>query len=263
MTASATCPGVGCTLYKYNLQIVWQGNYGEYNYYTDYGQNYLTSCLAGTSWSCSDDSADDDVVGSNWHRSTIGTMNTPYVSVNDPPTNGSWYVGMLKGLEVTITGTSIDFGTLDTSNNFTATAGTQTNITVTTSATSGYIVTAWESQLMTCSDSGACGSQTIQNFTYGTYANPQPWATLCKDDSNYCGFGFTSSDSSVEGSNRYNNGTEYTYFPTDSSSPVRVSDYSSPVYNSSYLITYRISAPLTQRPGPYQTTIVYVITAQY
>ena len=244
------------TYYLYNLKIAWQSTYGEYNYYSDYGSKYLTS-TANTG------SGHDEVIGVNWYRSTAGTMNTPYVTVNEPPTNGSWYVGMLKGLEVTITGTSIDFGALDTSNDFTATAGTQTNITVTTSATSGYIVTAWETQLMTCSDSGACGTQTIQNFTYGTYANPQPWATLCKDDSNYCGFGFTSSDPSVEGSNRYNNGTEYTYFPTDSSTPVRVMDYSSKVSSQSYLITYRISAPVTQRPGPYTTTIVYIITAQY
>jgi hypothetical protein len=263
MTSSATCPGAGCTLYKYNLQIVWQGNYGEYDYYNDYGQNYLTSCWAGTTNACSDDTTDDDVIGVSWHRSTAGTMNTPYVAVNDPPTNGSWYIGMLKGLEVTITGTSIDFGSLDASNNFTATAGTQTQISVTTSATSGYIVTAWENQLMTCSDAGTCGSQTIQNFTYGTYADPQPWTILCKDNPNYCGFGFTSSDTLVEGSNRYNSGTEYTYFPTDSANPVRVADYSSQVYNNSYSITYRISVPLTQRPGPYQTTVVYVVTAQY
>jgi len=255
MTSSATCPGAGCTLYKYNLQIAWQSTYGEYNYYSDYGNKYLTSTL-------NTGSGHDEVISVAWYRSAPGTMNTPYSAVNDPPTNGSWYVGMLKGLEVTITGTSIDFGSLDSSNNFTATAGTQTQITVTTSATSGYIVTAWETQLMTCSDAGACGSETIQNFT-GTYADPQPWTILCKDNSSYCGFGFTSSDTLVEGSNRYNSGTEYTYFPTDSSNPVRVMDYSSPVSSQSYSITYRISAPLTQRPGPYTTTIIYVVTAQY
>jgi hypothetical protein len=170
----------------------------------------------------------------------------------------------MKGLGVTITGISITFDELNALNNFTDTADTQTTITVTTTATNGYIVTAWESQLMTCSDSGACGSETIQNFTYGTYADPQPWeGYYCKDNANYCGFGFTSSDPSVEGTNRYNNATEYTYFPTDSSNPVRVMDYPSSVTGQSYAITYRISAPLTQRPGSYQTTIVYVITAQY
>jgi len=246
------------TYYLYNLQIAWQSTYGEYDYYADYGNKYLTS--TGNTGS-----GHDEVISVGWYRSTPGTMNTPYVSVNEPPTNGSWYCGMLKGLEVTITGTSIDFGTLDTSNNFTATAGTQTQITVTTSATSGYIVTAWESQLMTCSAANCGVETTIQNLsdTVCPYSNPCPWTTLCKDDPNYCGFGFTSNDPLVEGVNRYNNATEYTYFPTTSANPVRVMDYSSPIYNNSYLITYRISAPVTQRPGPYQTTIVYVITAQY
>jgi hypothetical protein len=265
MTASASCPGAGCTLYKYNIHIDWQSTYGAYDYYDDYGDNYITSCWAGSTTSCEDDSSDDDVIGVSWYRSTPGSMNgsKPYDGLNDPPDSGSWYCGMLKGLEVTITGTSIDFGNLDTGNDFTATAGTTTDIEVTTSATNGYIVTAWETQVMTCSDSGACGSETIQNFTYGTYADPQPWTIVCKDDTDYCGFGFTSSDTSVEGSNRYNSGTEYTFFPTDSSSPVRVSDDSGPISSSSYSITYRISTSVTQRPGPYGTTVVYVITAHY
>ena len=253
-----TQTSAGTTYYLYNLQIAWQGDYGEYDYYADYGGKYLTS--TGNTGS-----GHDEVIGSDWWRTAPNTMNgsPPYSGLNEPPTQGSWYCGMLKGLEVTISGISIDFGTLDSSNDFTVTAGTTTDITVTTSATNGYVVTAWETQLMSCSDAGACGTETIQNFTYGTYADPQPWNTLCKDDNNYCGFGFTSNDPLVEGLNRYNNGTEYTYFPVDASTPVRVMDYSSPVADQSYSITYRISSSATQRPGPYGTTIVYIITAQY
>jgi len=195
-----------------------------------------------------------------------------YDGVNNPPTQGSWYVGMIKGLEVTIVGTSITFDELTTANDFTNNASTQTEIRVSTSSVNGYVVTAWESQLMTCSESGQCGSEEISNFTQGTYANPDPWTTLCKDNPSFCGFGFTSSDPSVEGSNRYGvdgdpDGSEYTYFPNDSSSPVRVSDNSGPIYynqsGSSYSITYRISVSPTQRPGPYGTTIVYIVTVQY
>jgi hypothetical protein len=36
MTNSSQCPGSGCTIYKYNLQIAEQANYGEYDYYLDY-----------------------------------------------------------------------------------------------------------------------------------------------------------------------------------------------------------------------------------
>jgi adhesin HecA-like repeat protein len=240
------------TYYKYNLAIVWQSTYGEYNYYTDYGQNYITS-TANTG------SGEDEVIDNDYKRTTPTNQNIPEQAVNKPPTNGSWYVGMFKGLEVTIAGTSIDFGTLDAPN-FSATAGTKTNITVTTSATSGYIVTAWEDGLMKCSDS----IDTIQNFT-GSYADPREWSGYCKDNTDYCGFGFTSSDPSVGVVNpsRYSGATAYTFFPTDSSAPVLVMDFDGPVASQSYLITYRISASLTQRPGFYSTTIVYIVTAQY
>jgi hypothetical protein len=280
MTASATCPGAGCTLYKYNLQIAWQSTYGEYDFYADYGGKYLTSSL-------NTGSGHDEVISSSWYRSTPSSMNNqgPPVAytcqegsgdacLNKAPTDGSWYGGMLKGLEVTITGTSINFGTLDDTNDFTAQTQIDngTTITVTTSATNGYIVTAWETQLMTCSVANCGVETTIKNFTYGEviecdYADPCVWTTLCKDDSYYCGFGFTSNDDSVEGLNRYGvsggSGTKYTYFPISSSSPVLVMDSDDPVSGQSYSITYQISASLTQRPGPYTTTIVYIVTAQY
>ncbi len=174
---------------------------------------------------------------------------------------------------MTITGTSIDFGDLNVSNNFSATADTppnQTNITVTTSSVNGYIVTAWETQVMTCSDASACASEEIDNFC-GTYDTPQTWGVTdyCINNPNYCGFGFTSSDPEVGIGNpsRYSGATAYTFFPTDSSAPVLVMDYPGPIYypntGSSYLITYRISTSLVQRPGPYGTTIVYVVTVQY
>jgi hypothetical protein len=248
------------TYYLYNLHIAWQSTYGEYDYHSDYGTNYLTSTA---------NSGDhkDAVIGAGWHRTTVGEMNT-VGAVNAAPTNGSWYVGMLKGLEVTITGTSIDFGTLDNTNDFTAqTAPVDdgTTIKVTTSAASGYIVTAWEDGLMTCSNASACASETILNFTHGSYDNPEVWDTSCNTDPDHCGFGFTSSDPSVGVGNpsRYSNATAYTFFPIESSAPVLVMDFDGPVASKSYLITYRISTSSIQRPGPYETTIVYVVTAQY
>ena len=271
------------TYYKYNLQITWQDGYGEYDYYTDYGGKYLSSTLnTACSTNCDLVISGEDTTSPactsqacRWHRPTAGSMNSPYSCsagtdsscVDEPPNNGSWYIGMLKGLEVTIVGTSISFDELTMANNFTNTASTSTEIRVTTSSVNGYIVTAWETQLMTCSDSGQCGSEEISNFTQGTYADPDPWITLCKDNTSYCGFGFTSDDPLVEGENRYNDGNEYTYFPNDSSSPVRVSDNSGPIYynqsGSYYSIGYRISVSPTQRPGPYATTIVYIVTVQY
>ncbi|MCK5475338.1 MAG: hypothetical protein KAI71_02010 [Candidatus Pacebacteria bacterium] len=260
MTVSATCPGAGCTLYKYNLDVAWQSSYGQYNYYDDYGENYLTSCLAGTTSACSDDATDDDTIGVGWYRSSAGTINgsKEYDGVNNPPTQGSWYVGMIVGLDVAISGTDITFANLNSGNSFTNTAATKTKITVSTSATNGYIVTAWETKKMTHNDFPAVN---IINWP-GNYTTPTAWGGTCIG-SGQCGFGFTSSDADVESANRYNNGTAFAGFSEDSSSPIRVMDYGGPISGEDYDITYRISALDTQRPGAYSTTIVYVITAEY
>ena len=241
------------TYYLYNLQIEWQTSYGQYDYYDDYTGAYITSSLnSGT-------------IDDGWYRSLalIDTMNTPYDTVNTASNQGSWYVGMLTGLSVDFTtGTSITFDNLDLVNNFSDTDETKTKITVSTSATNGYVVTAWEDGLMTCA---ACpGTPTIQNF-YGTYAVPQLWSDVsyCKDNSNYCGFGFTSSDTTIEGSDLYVSGTKYAGFPNDAANPIRVMDYDSPANGEDYDITYRISVLPTQQSGDYSTTVVYVVTAEY
>jgi len=245
------------TDYLYNLEIDWQTNYGAYNYYDDYGENYLTSTLNTSS-------GHDEIIDSDWHRETPGTMNADD-TLNGVPTYGSWYVGMLTGLSVDFTtGASITFDNLNSGNDFSDTDETKTQITVSTSATNGYVVTAWEDGLMTCS---ACaGTPTIQNF-YGTYITPQLWgeSSYCKDNSNYCGFGFTSSDTTIDTfGDLYVGATKYAGFPNGSTNHIRVMDYDSPANGISYDITYRISvSPTQQQPGSYSATIVYVITAEY
>ena len=244
------------TDYLYNLQIIWQTNYGAYDYYDDYGENYLTSTLNTSS-------GHDEIIDSDWHRETSVTMNADD-TLNDVPTYGSWYVGMLTGLSVDFTtGASITFDDLNSTNNFSDTDETKTQITVSTSATSGYVVTAWEDGLMTCS---ACaGTPNIQNF-YGTYPTPQLWsdASYCKDNSNFCGFGFTSSDTTIDTfGDLYVGATKYAGFPNGSINPIRVMDYDSPANGIFYDITYRISISNTQQSGDYSTTIVYIVTAEY
>ena len=250
----------GYTHYYYNMYIDNTESYSAYDYKDDQGGYYLTSTLNTSS-------GHDEIISESWLRNNIDINNTDGTR-NDPPANGTWYVGMLGGLEVTITGTAITFDDLNFGNSFTDTASTQTQITVSTSATNGYIVTAWETQKMTHNDFGAV---TIDNFNvdsgadYGDYADPLTWTNNCSTatPNNECGFGFTSNDTLVEGVNRYNNGTEYAGFSESSASPIRVIDYSSPADAVSNLITYRISASNTQRPGTYSTTIVYVVTAEY
>ena len=244
------------TYYLYNIEIDWQTSYGAYDYYDDYGENYITSTLNTSS-------GHNEIIDSDWRRETPGTMNADD-TLNDVPTYGSWYVGMLTGLSVDFTtGASITFDNLSLANDFSDTDETKTQITVSTSATNGYVVTAWEDGLMTCS---SCpGTPTIQNF-YGTYATPQLWSDVsyCKDNSNYCGFGFTSSDTTIDTfGDLYVGATKYAGFPNGSANPIRVMDYDSPADGIFYDITYRISVSNTQQPGDYSTTIVYVVTAEY
>ena len=241
------------TDYLYNLQIDWQTNYGQYDYYDDYPGAYLTSSLNG------------GTIGSGWHRTDSTTMNGDG-TLNNTTSTGTWYVGMLTGLSVDfITGTSIVFDDLNSGNNLSDTDETKTEIKVSTSATNGYVVTAWEDGLMTCA---TCpGTPTIQNF-WGTYAIPRPWldTDYCITNGNFCGFGFTSSDITIEGSNLYESGAKYAAFPNGSASPtgpIRVMDYDGPANGISSDITYRISVSNVQQAGDYSTTIVYVVTAEY
>jgi hypothetical protein len=233
------------TYYLYNLVVDWQAVYGQYDYYDDYGDKYLTSSL--------NSSAGDKTISDSWHREAAGSMNgsKEYDGVNNPPTQGSWYAGLASGLDVSITGTTITFANLNLENSFTNTASTQTQITVTTSATNGYAVTAWETQKMTHNDFPAIE---IDNWL-GDYDTPVAWTGNCANDTE-CGFGFTSDDSPYSGSG-------YAGFPIGSSAPIIVADSPGPISGNANNISYRISAPNTQLPGTYSTTIVYVVTAEY
>ena len=258
------------TLYNYNLHINWVlqsgTNYGEYDYYDDYGREggseykqYITSCLANTS-TCDDDGTNsDDVIGSAWHREAPGSINgsKPYDGLNEPPDSGTWYAGMLTGLSFGIDSFSIGFGEIIPGANPT---NDQTNtLTVSTSATNGFTVTAWSTQPMTCSEVGSCGSSEIDDWSAGN-DNPTTWSN------GSFGFGYSTNDITLAGgtAGRFS-GTKFAGFTRiGESKPVADrSNTECPCSNQQNTITYRIAAPQTKTAGPYSTTIVYVCTANY
>lgn len=253
MTASASCPGAGCTLYKYNEQVAWTSSYGEYDYHDDYGENYLTSCWAGSTASCSDDTTDDDVIGVNWYRSTIGTMNTPLSTVNEPPTNGSWHVGMLEALSFSIDSFSRDYGVMLPGSNPTDLTNT---LTATSSASHGYVIYARAIQDMTCSNTLICGAATISDWS-GTNASPTTWS------GGSFGFGYSTNDYDLQGgaSNRFSGPNFAGFVETGFGDPVV--DRTGPSSDQENVVTYRIAPGAIQNAGPYQTSIVYVIVATY
>jgi hypothetical protein len=268
MTNSSACPGAGCTLYLYNLQIA-GGTYGgttynAYNYYSDYGSKYLTSCYANGA-ACSNDTSNDDVIGSSWHRATIGSFNgtQDYSGLNEPPLAGSWYAGMGGGFEFAIDSSTVAFGNIDPGAN-----PTNKSSILTVTSGEGYSITTWSTQAMTCSDTGSCGSYYISDWG-GTNASPTNWATGA-------GFGYKTDDGALLSgtADRFTNDTfcgasggNGCWAGFIHSGPGElVADRSAaqcPCTNATNTIYYRLAASSTQTAGPYQTVIVYVATVNY
>ncbi|MCK4520245.1 hypothetical protein KAT95_00015 [Candidatus Parcubacteria bacterium] len=259
----------GYTFYYYNLHVKWQASYGEYDYYERAGSNkYVISTYytGGGHDNIINDSGTND-----WHREDIDVNNAEPGSIDGPPIYGTWYCGLRPGLEFEIVDSdsdsppSLEIGTLD-SPNYTNTDWV--DLKVNTSASNGYIITAWAVSSYTPDifrHADYPSSTYIQDFI-GTYATSTEWGGYCKDNSNYCGFGYTSSDPSVEGSNRYSSGNNYAKF-VSSGPGNRVSDHNQPVSKAdaegTYRVTVKASVLATQIAGDYSTTLVFVCTAQY
>ncbi len=97
-------------------------------------------------------------------------------------------------------------------------------------------------------------------------SDPGDWASTCWDDGGQCGFGYTTSDTSLGPGydNRFATSTKYAGFAISTPGD-RVADEEGPVSEgSSHTITYKVSALPTQRPGTsYTTFIYYLATANY
>ncbi len=234
------------TYYKYNLTINWQTNYGMYDYYYDYGQNYITSTQ-------NPESGNDKVIGVNWYRATPSN-NNPEPTINEPPTYGTFYCGMIVGLSVEISDYDIEFGSLTPGGNPTDRTNT---ITVGTSASSGYIVYAFSTQKMTHT---SYPTITIPDWNgSASNANPTTW------NNGYFGFGYSTDDYSLTGGtpNRFS-GPKFAPFVNQGPGDP-VCDRTSPTLPSDgqNTITYRIAVSHTQPAGNYATTIVFVVVGQY
>jgi hypothetical protein len=185
---------------------------------------------------------------------------------------------MRQGLlfEIT-TGLSVDFGELNSTNNWTAKASS--TLEVTTSASNGYVVTAWainEARMK-------LGSFDIYISKYNTKNDsPKEWDEdeYCYNYPNCCGFGFTTDDSDLSGgtSNRFTSGIgttcagagasgneAYSGFATSTETVAfnPVADLSNPTTTDRTIITYKISVDSAQAAGNYQTTVIYICTANY
>ncbi len=200
----------------------------------------------------------------------LRTSETYYVSVRAYNNAGmvssavdSDGVKVIPSLSFSLSSTAVNFGELNSINNFTATGYTTT--TVSTNAYNGYIITAWETSLLT----NASGD-TIANWS-GTNSAPTTWSGNCSNN-NECGFGYTTNDSNLSGgtADRFTNGgPKYAGFTTSGpGDPVadhttKIDGSTGEVSGEQFVVTYKVSVNSTQAAGTYNTTIVYVATAQY
>jgi hypothetical protein len=150
----------------------------------------------------------------------------------------------------TLDATSKNFGVISPGGNPTDVTST---LTATTNSSTGYVIYAWSTQLMTM------GSFTISDWT-GTNASPTTFGN------GSFGFGYSTDDSSLTGgtADRFTNpSAKFAGFVhTGPGDPV-ADRTSGPVSSQQNVITYRIAASGAQAAGTYDTDIVYVISVTF
>ncbi len=158
-------------------------------------------------------------------------------------------------LSFSIDSNVITFADLNNANSWTDTK--TTTFTTSTNASSGYTIKGYINQLLT---SLAYPSITIPNFSC-LWSAPCSWSGY--------GFGYTSNDTLVQGSNRFNNGTYYAAYAGSSPGDV-VADHTAAVNgstgavsNEQFTLTHKVSVQSSQTASKYQTTATFVVTANY
>lgn len=216
--------------------------------------------------------------GESWTNNSTGTSFTKssmnlqtgviyYISLKTTDNAGNIETISSNGLRVTPTlsfsldSNTVDFSNLSNANNWTDTK--TTTFTSSTNASNGYTIQGFINQLLTNPYSG-----TISNFL-GTWSTPQNWTNLCKDDADDCGFGYTSSDTSVQGLNRFSAGNLFAAFSQTGPGNV-LADHTSAVNgstgavsNEEFILTHKVSVPTSQAASKYQTTLTVIMTANY
>jgi len=229
--------------------------------------------------------------GSQWLFNVSGSPTVSYVNVTDSDARGGsqidatnncigesqnnlhWLfaVPTLSFSLSSFYGNTITFANLNSDNNWTdvKTGEYGTTVTTSTNASNGYMVKAYITQLLT---SLAYPTKTIQNYNYdgASWAAPKEWPSgKCDDTPGSCGFGYTSNDPLVYGSNRFADATKYAPFSqtaqylSDEPPVDVVADSTGPVTNEQFIITYKVAVSSTQAASTYQTYAVYIVTANY
>jgi hypothetical protein len=199
---------------------------------------------------------------------TLETSKTYYASVraydnaNNSSTTSSDGQMVTPSITFAINPLSIDFDNLNASNSFTDTK--DITLTTSTNARAGYDIRSYTTTNLTSNISNVVGQ-----FSSGTYNLPAEWGI-----SDF-GYGYTSSDTFVNGLNRFQSatcpggGSPPCFAPFALSAPGDIvadnNDITigTPINNESFTITHRVSTQNSQPAGKYQTVIIYSAAARY
>lgn len=160
-------------------------------------------------------------------------------------------------LSFSISTSQITFNNLNSSNSYTDTK--DVTLSTSTNAAGGYNILAYMNDLL---KSDAYPTIQIPAFS-GTWASPTTWGA------GQYGFGYTTNDSSVQGSNRFADATKYCSYKTaapfdiiaDNSSPINGQTGS--INNEQFVVTNKVSVFSSQKATKYSGTIYYLVTANY
>ncbi|MCL5409422.1 MAG: hypothetical protein M1607_01005 [Patescibacteria group bacterium] len=167
-------------------------------------------------------------------------------------------------LVFSVTPATITFDNLNSGNSYSGSK--QTTLTTSTNAYNGYVIRSFTTDLL---KSASNPSLSIGNFNGGSYASPDAWQSGDR------GFGYHSSDTLIQGVNKFNgspcpggnNGDCFAPFSQTAPGDI-VADHTtnvtgSPLSDEQFTITYQVKTDATQAAADYATVVVYTINAQY
>lgn len=224
---------------------------------------YWSVCSGSGSWQAGSLWCDNST-GTSFTQNTLNlaTGVTYYISVRTTDNAGN--VGtaidsngqqVLPMLSFSLSGNTVAFSNLNAANSYTDTKTITT--TTSTNAANGYTIKVYNTDFLRASP-----SITIPDFS-GTWSSPATWS------GGQYGFGYTSDDTSVQGSNRFSSGTAFAAFSQSPPGDV-VADHTTAIDGSTgsvssehFTITYKVAASTSQDALYYQTSSIFIVTANY
>lgn len=226
---------------------------------------YWSVCSGAGSWQAGANWCDNSTSASYTQSSlNLATGVTYYTSVR--ATDNAGNIGtpvdsngeqVLPTISFSMSTNTITFSNLNNGNSYTDTK--TLTVTTSTNASNGYTVKAYNTADLTSLENP---SDTVSDFS-GSWNSPASWG------GGTYGFGYTSNDTNVQGSNRFSGGTLYAAFSQTASGDV-VADHTDAIDGSTgavsseqFTITYKVSVSNAQPAATYQTSSIYIVTANY